>query len=330
MRRYNFTNPLFLSKIESMIRRFFIIFCFVCLAACDDGDVITVDLDFDQELELCRNNTESFLIYDLRENPNESLSLIIPRGNDDEFPYTEPTPDATPTVLTINGSAVRFIYRTYNRGVETNELCDPITPADLNIVEDYEATAGTVDVYVSIEDDDGDGIPSDMENRGLADENGDYPDAQDWDGDGIYDYLDEDDDNDNVKTALEIDYDNLDEDDDPTTNPLDTDGDGIPDYLDEDDDNDGIDTRLEDESGEKNPRALINEVVDLEGIDIYRYLYDVADDEFADLGVTDDNEYKRTVTVNFIVNDINLQILSTDQIDLGTLIYDFDVIQDDD
>ncbi|MBV7270346.1 hypothetical protein [Winogradskyella luteola] len=311
-----------------MIRRLFICFCFLSLITCDDGDIITVDLEFDQVLDLCTNNTESFLIYDLREDPNESLSLIIPRANNQDFPYTEPTPVDMPTELTINGSSIRFIYRTYNRAVEDGELCDPIPPANLNIVEDYEADSGTVYVTVTIEDDDGDGIPSDLENRGEMDENGDYPNAQDWDNDGIPDYQDEDDDNDNVPTSLEIDTDDLDGDGDPTTNPLNTDGDEDPDYLDEDDDNDGVDTRLEDDSGEKNPRASINEVVDTEGMDVYRYLYSEADDSFADLGVTDDNEYTRSVTVNFMVTGINLQILSSEQIDLGTLIYSFDVEQE--
>ncbi|WP_299113839.1 hypothetical protein [uncultured Winogradskyella sp.] len=312
-----------------MIRRLFICFCFICLTTCDDGDIITVDLEFDQVLDLCTNNTESFLIYDLREDPDESLSLIIPRANNQDFPYTEPTPDATPTELTINGSSIRFIYRTYNRAVEVGELCDPITPANLNIIEDYEADSGTVFVTVTVEDDDGDGIPSDLENRGDMDENGDYPDAQDWDGDGIPDYQDQDDDNDNVLTSLEIDMENADEDDDPTTNPLDTDGDGDPDYLDQDDDNDGVNTRLEDESGEKNPRANINEVVDTNGMDIFRYLYNEVDDPFTDQGVTDDNEYTRTVTVNFLVNGVNLQILSSEEINLGTLTYSFTLPEDE-
>ena len=54
MERYNFTNPLFLLKIESMIRRFFICFLLVFLVACDDGDIITIDLDFEGELDTLR------------------------------------------------------------------------------------------------------------------------------------------------------------------------------------------------------------------------------------------------------------------------------------
>ena len=104
MERYNFTNPLFLFKIESMIRRFFIIFCFVLLATCDDGDIITVDLDFDGELERCDNDTDSYLIYDTRTSPNESLSLIIERDETNELLFTEATDENIPTELTIDGT----------------------------------------------------------------------------------------------------------------------------------------------------------------------------------------------------------------------------------
>jgi hypothetical protein len=309
-----------------MIRRILIIFCFVCLTSCDDGDIITVDLAFDQDLELCTNNTESFLIYDTREDPNESLSLIIDRGTDEDYPFTVPTPSGTPTLFTINASSNRFIYRTYNRAIATGELCDPIPPANLNIVEDYEATAGTVEAYVAIEDDDDDGIPSDLEGRGLPDENGDYPNAQDSDGDGIPDYQDEDDDNDNVLTEDEIDELDLDGDDDPTTNPLDTDSDGMPDYLDEDDDGDGVLTIEEDADGDKNPR---NDTSNNNGILIPLYLNNLELVNHGFPGYRDDNEYTRTVTITFFVNDINLQILSTEQIDFGTLSYPITFPQDE-
>jgi outer membrane protein OmpA-like peptidoglycan-associated protein len=59
--------------------------------------------------------------------------------------------------------------------------------------------------------------------------------CNDTDGDGIPDYLDEDDDGDGVPTAVEV----------PAGNLIDTDGDGVPDYLDEDDDGDGVFTRFE-------------------------------------------------------------------------------------
>ena len=316
MERSNFINRLFLLKIESMIRRFILSCLLFTLFTCNDGDILTVDLDFDQNLEYCDNNINSFLIYDTRQDPNESLSLIITRNADDEFPFTIPTPTDTPTELTINGNQIRFIYRTYNRALGTGELCEVIPPADLNIVEDYEADSGDVEITVTIEDDDGDGIPSDLEGRGEPDEDGNYPNALNSDGDEFPDYLDEDDDNDNVKTSEEIDNTDLDGDDDPTTNPLDTDSDGIPDYLDEDDDGDGIDTIEEDEDGDKNP--LNDRNTNADG-DLVPHFRNVLEDTFyASPGLTANNEYKRTVNARIIVRNINLEILSATEVDLGT------------
>ncbi|MCB0399188.1 MAG: hypothetical protein KDD26_06090 [Winogradskyella sp.] len=306
-----------------MMRPFYIIFALLLLTACDDGDIITVDLEFDKELDLCTNNTESFLIYDTRQDPNESLSLIIPRGINQEYPFTEATPIGSPQPFPINMSTTRFIYRTYNRTIGSNELCDPVPPADLTIVNDYEAPSGTAFATVTIEDDDNDGIPSDLEGRGEMDENGDFPNAQDWDGDGTPDYLDQDDDNDNVPTINEIDNDDLDGDDDPTTNPLDTDGDGDPDYLDLDDDGDGVNTILEDEDQDKNPRNDLN--VNADGITVPHYLNTLEVTDHGNPGLTDNNTYTRTVTVNFLIDNFNLDILSADEIDFGTLTYSFNL-----
>lgn len=321
MQRYNFTNPLFLFKIESMMRRIYIVLSLLLLTACDDGDIITVDLEFDKELDYCTNSTESFLIYDLREDPNESLSLIIPRNNDQEFPFTEATPVDDPIEFEINMSTIRFIYRTYNRSVGTDELCDLVPPADLTIVEDYEADSGTAFVTVTIDDDDNDGIPSEDEYGpgGLAD-------PQDTDGDGIADYLDEDDDNDNVKTINELDTENADGDDNPATNPLDTDNDGTADYLDTDDDGDGVLTRFEDEDLDKNP---INDTSITEGVSIAHYLNELEATDYGDPGLTDDNEYSRTVTASFLITGFDFDILSADELDLGTLTYSFPLQEED-
>ena len=309
-----------------MMRRFYIIFALLFLFTCDDGDIITIDLEFDEQLDLCTNNTDSFLIYDLREDPNESLSLIIPRTSDQDFPFTEATPTDMPTEFSINASTNRFIYRTYNRAVGDTELCDPVPPADLTIVEDYEANAGTAFATVTIDDDDGDGIPSDLEGRDPNGD-GDFSDAVNFDGDEFPDYLDEDDDNDNVLTINEIDMTNADEDDDPTTNPLDTDSDGIPDYLDTDDDGDMIPTIREDEDQDLNPRDDLN--ADAEGNIIAHYLNTLENTDYGDPGLIGGNTYTRTVTVSFFITDFNLDILAATELDFGTLTYTITFIEEE-
>lgn len=333
MERYNFTNPLFLFKIEYMMRHFYILLCFLFLVACDDGDILTVDLDFDKELERCTNDNASYLIYDLRDDPNESLSLIIPRSTENESLFTSATTEGSPVELTIDATNVRFIYRTYNRAVESGELCEVIQPSGLSIVEDYEATSGKVIITTTIEDDDNDGVPNEFEGiSGLPNENGIFMDSLDTDGDGIPNYIDDDDDNDNVKTSNEID--NSDGDDDPTTNPLNTDldlpnGDNLPDYLDADDDGDGVPTRLEDANGENGPgddRANNSENI---LVPHYLNIEETISYTFEDYDAFE-NKYTRTVKTVFTVEDIDLNILRSTIVDFGTLITTFELPLEED
>ncbi|MDN3492125.1 hypothetical protein [Winogradskyella bathintestinalis] len=325
MERYNFTNPLFLLKIITMIRRFYILFCLVIFVSCDDGDILTVDLDFAGNLKRCDNFEEFHLIYDTRDDPSESLILILPKNTVNNALFTTPTPVGEPVSLDLSNSNNRFLYRSYNRNLNSDELCEIVPPASLTIDENYEANAGEVLITVTVVDDDNDGIPTEFEGlAGEPNEDGIYMDSLDSDGDGIPDYLDEDDDNDNVLTKDEID--NTDEDNNPNTNPKNTDadltsGDTIPDYLDDDDDGDGIPTYLEDVDGDKNPRSgLVDKVVNAEGLEVYRYLYNDEDymDTYPDPGkrIT---TFSRDVTTNFEVKDFDLEILRTTMINFGTL-----------
>lgn len=325
MERYNFTNPLFLFKIESMLRRFYILFCLVFLVACDDGDILTVDLDFDEVLAQCDNFEDYHLIYDTREDPSEALILIFPKSTTNDALFTSATTVDVPEELTINEGTIRFIYRTYNRELSADDICAVVAPFDLTIREDYEAGSGDVYITSTIVDDDNDGVPSIYEYGPGGIDN-----PQDTDDDEIPDYLDIDDDGDNVLTEDELDELNEDGDDDPLTNPLNTDadlpnGDIIPDYLDSDDDGDLIPTRLEDANGENGPgddRVAVN------GVLVLLYLNNAEANAytFEDYNAFD-NEYTRTIETVFSIKNIDLTILRSQEIDFGTLtttIEDFD------
>ncbi|REG87952.1 hypothetical protein C8N41_102801 [Winogradskyella sediminis] len=318
MERYNFTNPLFLLKIEPMIRRFFILLCFALFTTCDDGDILTVDLEFEGVLAQCDNFEDYHLIYDTNSDPNEALILIFPKSTTNDALFTSPTTVGSPVELTINASTVRFIYRTYNRTITASDICAILPPYDLAILEDYEAESGTIQVTSTYEDDDNDGVPTAFEGvSGLPSDDGIYYDSLDTDDDGIPDYIDIDDDGDNVLTKNEID--DSDDDDDPTTNPLDTDGDGTPDYIDKDDDGDLILTRYEDTNGENGPG---DDRVSVNGVLVAHYLNDeesiayIPDPNEDYIAFT--NEFTRTVETHFIITDIDLEILRSTIIDMGT------------
>lgn len=319
MARYYFVKRLFLLKSYYMLRRLILVLSLVLLYTCDDGDIITVNLDFDKDLNRCDNNSESYFVFDLRRDPSESIGVTFPNDDITSLIFELPTPPNESVEIPINGTTTRFIYRTYNRDIsdgDNGELCDLVPASDLVILEDYEASTGRILVTVTAEDDDQDGVPTIFEGRGEPDENGEFPNAIDTDGDGIADYLDKDDDGDNVPTEDELNDDDTDS--DPNTNPLDTDGDGTPDYLDEDDDGDTIDTRLEDENQDQDPRNDTN--TDTNGSIVALYLNPIENNNYGNPGAnpnSDWRDYLRIVTTNFVVQGFDLDIIRGDEYNLG-------------
>ncbi|MDO6597514.1 hypothetical protein Q4512_11355 [Oceanihabitans sp. 2_MG-2023] len=206
------------------------------LISCNDGDIITEELDFEDTFLACGE----LVFYKIKEDPAESLSLQITSEElslADLLIQTDGVLETTEEEFSINGTTNTFNYRRYNT-TPTDFFCNDVPSSDITITHDEESTTGTATVYIALIEDDNDGIEADLED---INGNGDLTD-DDTDGDGLPNYLDEDDDGDNVLTRLEIDTEDEDGDDDPTTNALDTDIDGIPDYLDTDDDNDGVAT----------------------------------------------------------------------------------------
>ncbi|WP_052467156.1 hypothetical protein [Psychroserpens damuponensis] len=216
--------------------------------SCDDGDIFEVTLDFDDvELETCG----SLVFFKAKDSPPETLSVQLTNRtfeqmlavNDDNI-FTQ-----TFDFSLANNS---FNYRTYS--TEPNDVfCNDIPPSDLNITSDAESNSGQAVLTTILVEDDEDGIPAELED---INQNGNLDD-DDTDNDGIPNYLDVDDDGDNVYTASEnANY----TDEDGLTNALDTDNDGIPNYLDNDDDGDLVLTRNEENfTTDNNPQ---NDVTD--------------------------------------------------------------------
>lgn len=280
------------------------------LAACDDGDIINVELDFDQKLAMCGLDESVYFLYDTKTDPSESLSLIFPNNSTTRLIFNPETNNYAST-FEINGSSTKFNYRTYD-GDPKNLICNLLPDANTNILMDYAATSGVVTTLTTFIDDDADGIPSAFEDENLDGDNNPATNPTDSDGDGIPDYLDSDDDNDNVLTKNEgHNYSEA----DGLSKAQDTDGDGIPDYLDEDDDGDKVLTRLEDENGNGNPRDDFDEATETPAVP--RYLNKVSTDTF-DYTEFTPTTYQRIITVKFQIKNVNLDIISLTNIDFGT------------
>jgi hypothetical protein len=209
------------------------------LLSCNDGDIIVSELDFPETLQFCEGN-DDLIIYTIRDNPYESLSLRLPIAVKENFTTINET---NPT--TALSETNTFNYRSYSGNPEAI-FCNSLPPSSPTIISNFEASEGTVTFITSVIEDDNDGIPAILEDiNGDGNLNND-----DTDQDGIPNYLDSDDDGDNVPTINENPDPNEDGD---ITDAQDTDLDGIPDYLDEDDDGDGTITRYEDTNNDNDP-----------------------------------------------------------------------------
>ena len=141
-----------------MRKLLFLLSLLFVITACNDGDVLDVELDFEDELTLCNLSPNEFLIYKTKSEPFESLSLIFPRNATTNLIFA---PATTPyeTEFNINNSSVKFNYRTYD-GNPQNLLCQLIPDPNTNITNDYFPTSGRVETTTTFydEDDDNDGV----------------------------------------------------------------------------------------------------------------------------------------------------------------------------
>ena len=277
-----------------------LIYCGCLFLSCDDGDVLSVQLDFDQNLTRCGDSRSSnYILFDTREDPYESLALLFPNNAQAEAIFN-PVNSGDIELMTINKSTVRFIYRTYT-GDPNTYICQDIPESSVSVIQDYEAANGSVIFTSTFEDDDNDGVPNALEFVG------------DTDGDTIPNYKDSDDDGDNVPTINERPDPNGDGD---LLDAQDTDDDGTPDYLDMDDDNDGTPTILEDEDNNGN---LFDDLA--AGASVARFLDNTVNDAY-DVTATKPNVFTRTFKIIVILENIDLSILATDNFVLGTFEYE--------
>ena len=209
-----------------------LIFIPILFQGCNDGDIIVTNFDFeDAQLQQC-GDTSNVVFFKINPQVNESISLNIPT-NQELFLET----GTQSFNLSSAGSIVN--YRGFDDSVTSSYFCNLIPPTTPGVVSEYIGTSGIARLISETTLDDFDGIDfvnsDDLSQEGFGD----------FDGDGIPNYHDFDDDGDNVLTSQEIGEDPL--------NPRDTDLDGMPDYLDPDDDNDGVLTINEDIDQNLNP-----------------------------------------------------------------------------
>ncbi|TNJ42164.1 hypothetical protein KFZ70_15385 [Tamlana fucoidanivorans] len=288
-----------------MRKLFFVIicFCFTPFQSCDDGDIITIELDFGNTFKHCGD--KNLVLYKTKDDPSESLSLKLTGVTINDLLQVDEngTFEKTYNISTTNP----FNYRTYsNTKLPSGLFCQDVPDSDVVITNDRMSTSGKADITTLFVEDDDDGVPAELEDRNN---NGNLED-DDTDGDGLPDYIDADDDGDNVLTKLELGL----EEGDPFSEAQDTDSDGIPDYLDDDDDGDGVKTR--DEENQTQDRNPTND----------RTQNDVGPDYLNPEVLTTvpatayrGHLIKKFYDIRMVLRDIDIEILAADEYDFGKL-----------
>ncbi|GAK95102.1 hypothetical protein JCM19298_879 [Nonlabens ulvanivorans] len=279
--KINFKARIVILIFEDMKKLLYLIIP-IALIGCDDGDLILEDLDFESStVQACDipedDDISDYLFYMI--NDTETISLQL--STTDNILSTQAT--YGPYSLITND----LEYRKLSDAAGSDYYCNDIPPSSPTTLQTFIGEDGDVYITTSIEEEDNDGISA--VDEGIAT-------LQDTDMDGLPDYIDEDDDGDNVLTINEgINLTDL-------SLSQDTDGDGTPDYLDNDDDGDGILTIQEDLNRDLSPandRLLV-------GTDLQPY-YLINSTQTASPAIDSfiPHEYSNTASLDIAIEDLN-------------------------
>lgn len=155
MIRFKIQFVYFCLKPNTMRKSLFLLLALSFLtSSCDDGDIITLDLDFNKVLALCGDeNSTNYVIYTLKDDADESITLLFP-VNDTNNLIFNPTETPHSGSFAINNNTVKFNYRTYN-GDPLQLICQEIPSSSVDIIKDYVAENGTVYYTSTFEDENG-------------------------------------------------------------------------------------------------------------------------------------------------------------------------------
>ena len=134
-------NSTFVGNSIKMKRFLGILICVFAFNSCDDGDLILETITFeDATTESCTTNN---IIYKLKE--KEALLLEIPKS----VFVNEPTVPGTPTLIDIDNTNYRVVYRFYNGTVTSENICNTIPPAQPYVTDQWTASSGKIQIITT-------------------------------------------------------------------------------------------------------------------------------------------------------------------------------------
>lgn len=134
-------NSIFVVNSIKMKRFLGVLACIFALNSCDDGDLTLETIDFeDATTQSCSANN---IIYKLKE--KEALLLEIP-----EIAFVnEPNDPDAPTLIDIDNSIYRVVYRFYNGAVAADNICNTIPPATPYVTDQWIASSGKIQIITT-------------------------------------------------------------------------------------------------------------------------------------------------------------------------------------
>lgn len=134
-------NSIFVVNSIKMKRFLGLIALTFALNSCDDGNLSLETINFeDVTIQSCTTND---IIYKLKE--KEALLFEIPESS---F-KNEPTNPDTPTIIDIDNSTYRVVYRFYNGTVAADNICNTIPPALPIVTDQWTATSGEIQIITT-------------------------------------------------------------------------------------------------------------------------------------------------------------------------------------
>ncbi len=116
------------------------------LNGCDDGDLISQDIDFsDLQLQRC-GTTNTNVLYKLTDRD----ALILQFENLDTFLPDVPSAEGTYDSIVIDNNFRKLLYRVYNGQPATDNICASIQPPTPSVIEQWNATSGMIRVTTSV------------------------------------------------------------------------------------------------------------------------------------------------------------------------------------
>jgi hypothetical protein len=251
------------------------------------------------------------VLHFIDQETNEAISFVFAL-DDFDGTFLEDNDQITLNIEIPLSATNKVTYRRLSSNINGNQyFCQEVPPSSPQVLEEFVSTTGgiaTLQIRITEQDDD-DGVPAELEDRNN---NGNLFD-DDTDDDGIPDFLDIDDDNDNVETSAEAQF-ATDENDNPIPGVyVNTDGDDDPNYLDTDDDGDAVLTINEDLNYCEDPEnPALNPANDINEDGLPNYLNPEAT-ESVNINVVKVNDISRDFLTLVVFNDITFENQTNDE-----------------